>query len=160
MTTTPATETKIVRVTRREFYDSFGEIVYFLRVPAGMTTEEIESHNCWHDGIDAGETHPENGIACLGRIDDSNEKVIKRLEPTRGVDFDEIREVSEEELQEELDAEPAEEVQAITIQLEAYEDLCEWVNAGGSLDWWLQNGDGQDPETYALAQRVHAHLCA
>lgn len=100
-------ETKIVRVTRREFYDSFGEIVYFLRVPAGMTTEEIECHSCWHDGIDAGETHPENGVACLGRIDDSNEQVIKRLETTGGVETSEILEVTEGDLQAELQAEKA-----------------------------------------------------
>lgn len=103
MTTESATKTKLVRVVRREFYDTFGEITYFLRVPEGMTPEEIESHNCWHDGIDAGETHPENGVACVGRIDDSDEMVIKRLETTGGTDFDEITVVSEEEMQEELD---------------------------------------------------------
>ena len=102
MTNETATTTKIVRVVRREFYDSYGEITYFLRVPEGMTTEEVERHSCWHDGIDAGETHPEDGISCVGRIDDSDQKVIKRLETTGGVDIESIQEISEADMQEEL----------------------------------------------------------
>jgi len=106
MTTPTATKTKLVRVHRREFYDACGNIVYFLRVPEGMTEDEIERSYCCLSGTAKGEIYkdPDSGITftCVGRLDDSNEEVMRSIEPTGGVELVGILEISEEELQEEL----------------------------------------------------------
>ena len=101
-----STETKLVRVQRRKFYDAYGEITYFLRVPEGMTNEEIEHSHCWHDGIDKGEDYVENGVTftCVGRIDDSDEQVIRTLESTGGVETNSVTEITEQQLAQEVQA--------------------------------------------------------
>jgi len=97
-TTATATETKLLRVVRREFYDAYGAITYYLRVPVGMTDKEIEQHECWHDGIDKDSSPYRDGLVCVDRVDDSNFQVIKTLEPTGGVEVSEVTEIAEADL--------------------------------------------------------------
>ena len=103
-------ETKLVRVVRREFYDAFGATTYYLRMPVGMTAEEIEQHDCWHDGIDK-DSHPyRDGLVCVGRVNGSDADVIATLETTGGREIDEVTEITEADLLLETEEEEEEEL--------------------------------------------------
>ena len=111
-------ETKLVRVVRREFYDAFGATTYYLRVPVGMTAEEIEQHDCWHDGIDK-DSHPyRDGLVCVGRVNGSDADVIATLEPTDNRDTGEVTEITEADLLLETEESASEE------EVEPRPDIC------------------------------------
>ena len=50
--------------------------------------------------------------------------------------------------------------ETITIPRAAFDDMCEWIEAGLDLDWWHEHDDHREdqPETWELAQRVAKHL--
>lgn len=50
--------------------------------------------------------------------------------------------------------------ETITIPRAAFDDMCEWIEAGLDLDWWHEHDDHREeqPEMWALAQRVAQHL--
>ena len=156
--------TKLLRVVRREFYDAYGATTYYLRVPVGMTAEEIEQHDCWHDGIDK-DSHPyRDGLVCVGRVNGSDADVIATLETTGGREIDEVTEITEADLLLETEESASEEEvvsdETITIPRAAFDDMCEWIEAGLDLGWWHENDDHREdqPETWELAQRVAEHL--
>ena len=157
-------ETKLVRVVRREFYDAFGATTYYLRVPVGMTAEEIEQHDCWHDGIDK-DSHPyRDGLVCVGRVNGSDADVIATLEPTDNRDTGEVTEITEADLLLETEGSASEEeavpAETITIPRAAFDDMREWIETGLDLDWWHETDEFREeqPERWELAQRVAKHL--
>jgi hypothetical protein len=102
MTTETATKTKLVRVVHRAFYDAVHETTYYLRVPEGMTDKDVESFDGYREGIVAGETDTTTGIVCVGSVDGGEQQIIESLDATGGWDIESIREISEEDMQEEL----------------------------------------------------------